>query len=314
MSKNKDASLRSAIANGEPLTHFFFEYQGDRSVDPETLIDSGITLWHENVFGNDVHDNSSLWRLAAALLDRRQETPMYSWVEWLRYQITLGILVPEGWDRSKPFPYKGLLVSAIYFQEAQRICEAGDPSRAWHIVALAYYHLGLNTMGSTVKNTSRAAQMMHAQRSEGIRALVLAASNRIATEGTATSIAQAKKQVLDLIEAKQDVAWVRDCLNEFDARVSVNTKGRNTGSTKNNVHLRIANLLETWSLPSGPYPEIAESFSRFNARKRKGGTTATTFPASELVSIEESDCFLRLVNIFNDDHVLTMKVSRSETE
>lgn len=314
MSKNKDASFQRTIASGEPVTHFFFEYQGERAVDPGTLIESGTSLWHENVLGNEVHDNRYLWQLAATLLDGRQETPMYSWVEWLRYRITLGVLAPEGWDSQKPFPYKGLLISAIYLQEAWRICAAGDLTRISHIVAMAYYYLGLNTTASTLKNTSRAAQMMHAARSEKVRALVLAALNRIDLEGTASSIKQAKDQVVDLLR-KKNKGWVRDCLNEFDTLVPEKTKGRKTGTQKNDVLDRLRNLLETWSLPSGPYPDIAESFSRFNKRKPKADAGATTTSAVNVsVSIDKSDCFLSLVNVFEDGHVLTMKISASDAE
>lgn len=309
-----EASLEKSIASGEPLTHFFFEYQGERSVDPETLIESGITLWFENVYNNEVHDNRPLWQLAESLLDRRYETPMYSWVEWLRYQITIGELVPESWNAHKPFPYKGLLISAIYFHEAQRICAAGDPGRAWHIIAMAHYHLGLNTMASTLQNSSKAAQMMHAARSEKVRVLILSGLDIIAKEGTAASIEQAKDQVVDLLR-KKNKGWVRDCLNEFDTLVPEKTKGRRTGTQKNDVLDRIRNLLETWSLPSGPYPDIAESFSRFSTKKRKAPPSAHGMASpSELVSIEEADCFLRLINVFKDGHFLTRKVFRNDTE
>lgn len=238
---------------------------------------------------------------------------MYSWVEWLRYQITMGQLVPESWDAHKPFPYKGLLISAIYFHEANRTCAAGDPSRAWHIVAMAYYHLGLNTTASTLKNTSRAAQIGHAGRSEKVRSLVMNGLDIISREGTAASIEQAKDQVIALLR-KKNKGWVRDCLNEFDTLVPEKTKGREAGAQKNDVLDRIRNLLDTWALPSGPYPQIAESFSRFNTKMRKVHPAAPTSAPSEFILIEEKDCIFRHINLLPDDYELTMHVSRSDSE
>ena len=78
---------------------------------------------------------------------------MYSWVEWLRYRITTGAFIPAQWKKRKPFPYKAVLISAIYFNEAKRLCDEGNLERAWHIIALAYYHLGLGSTSSTATNT-----------------------------------------------------------------------------------------------------------------------------------------------------------------
>lgn len=310
---NEAAPVQDLIARGEPLTHIFYEYEGEQSIHPETLINSGITLWHENVYSNEAHDNRGLWQLAETLLNERHKTPMYSWVEWLRYRITKGELVPETWDVHKPYPYKGLLISAIYFHEARRICAAGDSTRAWHIAAMAYYHLGLNTNSSTLKNTSRAAQMRHAARSEKIRMLVLEGLDIIASKGTAGSIAQAKDQVVDLLREKNK-GVVRDWLNEFDTLVPEKTKGRTTGSQKNDVLDRIRNLLDAWSLPSGPYPEIAESFSRFNAKKPNVTRRVEQPATNEDVPLEETSACLRVVNLLNSGDVLSFEFSDVEDE
>ncbi len=304
-------SLQDLLSSGEPITHFFYEYQGERAVEPLLLIENGITLWHEHIYTNDVHDNSYLWELAGLIVEDRGESPMYSWVEWVRYRITTGAFVPAQWGNQRPYPYKGLLISAIYLQEARRLCAGGQPDRAWHVIALAYYHLGLNTTSSTAKNTSRAAQVMHAGRTEKIRALVLAALDKIRRDESARSIESAKNQVVELLRAKRDQNSIKHCLNEFDTLVPDRTKGRTLAKQKNDVFVRIRNMLDNWSLPSGPYPEIAEAFSHFSKRKAKK-TSINDRATSEGVPIDKSDCYLRLISFFEDGEVLTVKLSRNE--
>lgn len=310
----EDASMQNALTSGEPITHFFYEYQGERSVDPSMLVKTGIAMWHEHIYTNESHDNSPLWELAESLLEARQDTPMYSWVEWLRYRITTGDFVPEQWDNRKAYPYKGLLVSAIYFQEARRLCLQGNSDRTWHIITMAYYHLGLNTAASTTQNTSRAAQMMHARRTEKLRALVLAALDKIKNDQLADSVEGAKDKVIMLLhDWHKRNSDTREWIDEFDASVSKETKERTEAKQKNDVFDRIRNLLDTWSLPSGPYLEISESFSRFSKRKRKvGARIANARVTNEEVPVDESDCYLRLVNIFEEGQVMTVKLSREE--
>jgi hypothetical protein len=73
-------SLQDLLNSGEPITHFFYEYRGERAVEPLLLIENGITLWHEHIYSNEAHDNSYLWGLAASIVEDRGDTPMYSWV------------------------------------------------------------------------------------------------------------------------------------------------------------------------------------------------------------------------------------------
>ena len=312
---SEDVSMRDALTSGEPITRFFYEYQGERSVDPTTMIDSGIDLWHEQICTNQVHDNGFLWGFAESLLESREETAMYSWAEWLRYRVMTGAIVPAKWNARKPYPYKGLLISAIYFQEARRSCAEKIPERAWHLVVIAYYHLGLNSTPSALQITGKAAKILHAARTEKVRALVLGALGRIKREDLADSIEKAKDEVARLIREKSKQRVVKDWLNEFDALVSENTKGRTSAKQKNDVVDRIRNLLNTWSLPSSPYPEIAEAFSPFNKKISGAGVIVT----DDMVKCEEvpdgsSGCYLRIVNLLEDGHVLTTEVSPQAPE
>lgn len=316
MGKNSDTkgdSLEDHLNSGEPITHFFYELQGERPVEPLLLIENGITLWHEHIYTNETHDNSYLWELAGSIVEERIDTPMYSWVEWVRYRITTGGFVPAQWGNQRPYPYKGLLISAIYLQEARRLCAQGQSARAWHIIAMAYYHLGLNTSSTTAQNTSRAARSLHAARTEKIRALVLAALDKIKKDESARSMESAKDQVVELLRTMRDKEPLKHWLNEFDTLVPENTKGRTLGKLKNDVFVRIRNMLDNWSLPSGPYPDVAEAFSHFSKRKgRKYGPIANNRATSEGVPIDESEHYLRLVNFLEDGEIMTIKLSSSE--
>ncbi|CAN4280806.1 hypothetical protein LJR125_003714 [Pseudoxanthomonas sp. LjRoot125] len=311
--KSKEGiSFQDSLTSGEPLTHFFYEWQGERAVEPLLLIENGVTLWHEHIYTDEAYDNSYLWDLAKEIVEDHGDTPMYSWAEWVRYQITTGAFIPAQWDSRKAYPYKGLLISAIYFQEARRLCAQGNPERAWHLIALAYYHLGLNTGLSTRQNTSRAAKVMHAARTEKVRALVLGALDKVRRDGSARSMESAKDQVVELMREKHD--QIKHWLNEFDTLVPEKTKGRTVAKQKNDVFVRIRNMLDNWSLPSGPYPDIAEAFSHFSKRKRTPPHAEAFNPraTSENVPIDESDFYLRLINFWDDGTVLTVKVSRNE--
>lgn len=308
-----DESLeRRLMSSNDPLTHFFYERAGECTVPPCLLVENGIHLWHEAVASNDAHDNSYLWEEAQAIINGPRERPFHSWVEWVRRSITLGGTVPKRWGSHRPYPYKGLLISAVYFLEARRLCEQDVGDRVWHIIALAYYHLGLNSSRSTTRNTSRAAQVMHAGRTEKIRAMVLGALNKIRADGTATSISAAKDQVVDLLRKHEDK--FKDWLNEFEVLVPDTTKGRSAATEKNDVFVRIRNMLDNWSLPSGPYPEIAEAFSQFSKRKSRGTDQSTSKgTTSENFEVEEPAYFLRLIS-FTDEGTFTEKLSTIDEE
>jgi hypothetical protein len=127
------ASIRDLLTEREPITSFFFEHQGERLVPAGTLVNAGIELWLEQAYVNQLHDNRGLWRYAADLLRDRQPSSSPSHVESLRNRITLGGLVPPNWPPSKAFPYKGMLLSAIYFQEAEKALSEVKAERAWHL-------------------------------------------------------------------------------------------------------------------------------------------------------------------------------------
>lgn len=295
--------------SSSPKTHFFYEYEGERSVDPSVLIASGVTLWHEQMLSNEVHDTSHLWAHACALLDARVDSPIYSHIEWLRYQITMGVIAPEKWDHSKPYPYKGMLISAIYFLEARRLCEEGREDRAWHVIAIAYYHLGINTTPTTTQSAANAALIKHAKRSEYLRALVMAFLKIVKEEDSAKSINDAIEEIIKLFENKPKAMAG---LDEFDKSIPDNTKHEK----ENDALERLRVTLKNWAAPKGPYPEIAAAFSHFRKRKGKSTdnltSTSNTRTTSAEVPVDESNYYMRLINILERGDVLTMKLSREE--
>ena len=290
------------LAPGEPITHFTYEFEGPRAVDPLLLIKDGILLWHESAGAINVHDNHYLWELAKEIIENPGETTAHSWVEWHRYAIIHGLFTPSRWRSKKPFPYKGLLISAIYFQEARRLCHNGQADRAWHLVALGYYHLGQNTNSSTRANTARAAKYRHADQSADVRELVLIALDAVAKIGKAKSVEAAKDQVAILIrKVGEDVDEANEVLSKYDDAIPANTKGRTSGNQKNDVIDRIRNLLDSWSLPSGPYPEIAEAFAQFSKRRSASPSDASSSASAPTTTegipiIPPTGCYLRLIN------------------
>lgn len=311
----EESSIRDQIAPGEPTTHFFYEFLGERGVDPAVMIGNGITLWHERVYCDLTVDNSYLWDLAESIVNQRHPTEVYSWAESMRYSITIGTFVPSKWKSNKPFAYKGLLISAIYFLEAERECHKENAARAWHLIAMAYYHLGLNSTLTSRENAAIAAQRMHAARSEKIRALVLSALEIIKANGTAKSIAQAREQVVELIATKEKEQsrekrpLISDWIAEFDTLVPAGTKGRSSSENKGNFYTRLANMLEDWSLPDGPYPQISEAFSHFRKNRKAGSEGDNSRRATSAnVPMDESDFFLRIVHERGDGFVSTTKL------
>jgi hypothetical protein len=305
------ASFQNSLTSGEPITHFFYEYKGERSVEPFTMLDNGITLWHEHIYTNGVHDNSYLWQLAARVLDDCPDTPMYSRVEWLRYNITIGKLVPDQWDKSKPYPYKGLFISAIYLQEAERLCMHGDSSRVWHILVSAYYHLGLNTALSTRQNAARAAKIKHASISEKMRAMVFSALEKIKQDGSANSIESAKRQVVELVRERQHERPIKDWLAEFDTLIPRRTKSEQN----NDKFARLQNMLGDWCLPSSPHPDIAEAFSHFSSKTRRPKSRIVKERTSDAgVPIDDTDYYMRLISFMEDGSALTVKLSKAPGE
>ncbi|WP_146742395.1 hypothetical protein, partial [Oleiagrimonas sp. MCCC 1A03011] len=241
-SKRKDES-ESAINDvgltysSNPKTHFFYEYGEECAVDPLRLTEDGIFLWHEQMLNISERDISHLWRFASELLGNRHDASVYSHVEWLRYEITLGVIVPENWDRRRPYPYKWMLVSAIYFQEARRLCEEGSVDRAWHITAMAYYHLGMNTNPSLTQSASRAATSRHAKANMKLRALVHGILDVVRDKGLARNIKQAKEKIIEFVR-KDDVGM--DILEEFNASTP---KGARHNKDNSNID-RLENLLD----------------------------------------------------------------------
>ncbi|MBD8898572.1 hypothetical protein [Rhodanobacter sp. DHG33] len=253
------------IYTGAPKTHIFYEYEGERPVDPLQMVRDGGLLWWEQAQNNLEHSREvhRLWNEAEALLSQRQETLTHSYVEWLRYRVIIGALDPtKSFKQKKPYAYRGMLISAIYLQEAERLCAEGDTGRVWHLIATAYYHLGMNTTPSTTELTARAAKKKH-EDSVGLRRAIVLVTLEIIGEQqkkkqTIRTIEDAKDEVIKLIYSNKAV--LAD-LEQLDAK----TLNRKAGSDALD---RFRGLLDAWASPNGPHPDIAEAFSIYDQKKR----------------------------------------------
>ena len=299
------------IYTGAPRTHIFYEYQGERAVDPLRLVMDGEVLWWEQAQNNLQHRREvhQLWNDAEALMAQRQETLTHSYVEWLRHQVIMGALDPKkSFKQKKPYASRVMLLSAIYFQEAKRLCEEGDTGRVWHLIAMAYYHLGMNTTPSTTELSSRAAKKKHKDAVELRRALVLVPLEIIkeqqAKKKTIKSIKAAKDKVIDLIHSNKAALAV---LEKLDA-MSVN---REEGSDALD---RFRGLLDEWASPNGPHPDIAEAFSVYGEQKPapKVESTNTRIRASQVDP--EVTHYMRLIHYMEDNATLEVEMFREGEE
>lgn len=302
------------VYTGAPKTHVFYEYQGERAVDPLQLVKDGEVLWLEQAKDNLEHGTEVLllWNEAKDLLSRRHDTLTHSYVEHLRHQITMGAMDPRKWWRKKkPYPYRGMLVSAIYFQEALRLCEEGNADRVWHIIAMAYYHLGINTTPSSTQAAAKAAKKKHEEATEIRRALVLVTLEIMEEEQkkkrTISNIDEAKDKVIQLIYSNEKAMAE---LEYVDALTSDNLKQDKMSDALD----RFRSLLDKWAAPSSPHPDIARAFSSFG-QKQLTPEMVDAGPGVLGTELEpDITHYMRLVNFFEDGHKLTLEIIRRKCE
>lgn len=299
------------IYSGAPATHIFYEYQGARAVAPLRLVMDGMTLWREQAESNREHKREvlRLWNDAEALLAKRQETLTHSYVEWLRYQSTMGALDPKkSLKQKKPYAYRGMLVSAIYLQEAMRLCDEGDTGRVWHLIATAYYHLGMNTTPSTTELAARAAKKRHKEAIELRRALVLVPleviEKRQRKKRTIRNIEDAKDEVINLIHSNKAT---RAELEQLDA-ISANRKAGSDALD------RFRSLLDEWASPNGPHPDIAEAFSVYDQKKRTPKVVDKGPKVRASAVDPDITHYMRMVHHMEDGAILETEIFRKREE
>lgn len=296
----------------EPMSYFIYEQLGERAVDPETLIETAKALWGQCAADYDV---SELWRVACELLDSQESSPAFSWSEHLRVSIIMGSTVPRGWKDSSSFPFKGLLISAIYLQEAERALKSTVMDRAWHLIAIAYYHLGLNTTESELMAQARKRANKNAEVTEEARALVLGALAWVERNRSPKSIAEAldfayqimseKGEALDtFLFAYADKAKIANSLPSSERRIQALE--------------RIAVMMRDWALPTSPYPEIARRFAQFNQRKSAQGPASPQPETHQVDEAERQDPdtgpTLEIISLRADGLTATTRISKAEPE
>lgn len=301
-----------------PRTHFLYEFEGERAVDPSVLVEHGILLWHEQIHANELDDVSPLWAFAEAELAKRGQALTHSDLEWLRQQVIVNALAPESWNKLKPYPYKGLLISALYLQEARRLCDNGDTGRVWHVIALAYYNLGLNTTQSASHAFASYAAKEKAEDSEYKRAIVLQILKRLESNKAITSVAEARRAVIKFIESYKSKDGEHVLLSELEKLDRLTPKS-SKHSDHNDAIDRLENTLKSWSSPKGPYPEMAEAFAVFDRKKALPtpmdipdlNSTRTT---SEAFEFETADYHTRIFNLLADGKVLSLRFAHDQDQ
>lgn len=289
-----------------PKTHFFYEFEGERIVDPGVLVENGVLLWHEQIHANVLHDTSPLWRFAEELLEKRGEAVTHSDLEWLRFQIVTNALVPVSWNSAEPYPYKGRLISALYLQAARHLCQNGDLGRVWHVIALAYYNLGLSTVQSASSAFASYAAKAKADDSEYKRAIVLEVLKRLKGDTSITSIAAAKKAVINFIQdyRSRDGRYV--LLTELE---KLDRLQKVKHSEDNDAIERLTNTLNSWASPNGPYPEMTKAFAVFDKSNATAAQADQTAPRTtgEAFEFETSDYHTRIFNLLPNGDMLSLR-------
>lgn len=301
-----------------PRTHFFYEYEGERTVDPSVLVENGILLWHEQIHANVLDDVSSLWAYAETLLESRDHPHAQSYLECLRQEVIVNARAPDSWNKLEPFPYKGLLISALYLQEARRLCDSGDTGRVWHIIALAYYNLGLNTTQSASSAFATYAAKEKAEDSEYKRAIVLQILKRLESDKSITSVAEARRAVIKFIESYKSKDGKHVLLSELE-KLDRLTPKNSKHSDNNDAIDRLENTLKSWSSPKGAYPEMAKAFAVFHRKKAR--PTSAESPdlssirtTSEAFEFETVEYHTRIFNLFADGKVLSLRFSHDHDQ
>jgi hypothetical protein len=304
-----------------PGTHFFYEFEGERAVNPSVLVEHGILLWHEQIYAHELDDVSPLWAFAEAELEKRGQALTHSDLEWLRQQVIVNALTPDSWDKLEPYPYKGLLISALYLQEARRLCRNGDIGRVWHIITLAYYNLGLNTVQSASQAMALNAAKARSEETELKRAIVLDVLKKLKDDAKITSVAEAKRAVIDFIQGykgKSGEFVLLDKLRQLDGG---NTEEPLTKEAMyeadNRATARLEATLNSWASPKGPYPEVAEAFAMFD--RKKAALTVADVPepspartTSETFEFETGEYHTRIINLLVNGETLSVRMGHEQ--
>jgi hypothetical protein len=279
MAKKKSSSSDDALAyTPSPRIHFFYERDGTRAVSPRRLIDDGDELWLDQLRSIPKKHLRPLLHQIDELLSNRPKGALSGGIEGIRGDVVLGTITPKGWDASEPYPYKGMLISALYFREAARLNDAGEDQRVWHLLTMAYYHLGIASTLTAKQIAAKAPEREHARRSLELRLWVLEALKRI----EASSIDAAIGEVISLFGRAKSSKFEELAQNLFPK--------------KNEDPLEtLRDTLKDWSAPSGPYPEICSAFARFNARSERASVAGLP-PEEHEEPDEDDDFYLRLVS------------------
>lgn len=290
-----------------PATHFLYEYEGDRDVDLDILTENGIYLWHELAASDQIDDVEQLWTFAEDLLEKSPSLLRQSRVESIRQRIIFGAISLPGWGEKKFHRHKNTLISAIYFHEARKLCNCGASVRATHIIATAYYFLGLGSTRSVSHSMALQSATRHAQKSEFRRAIVLEVLRLIEGNPRVTSVEKAKDEVIRFI-AKKDA--LKKAIDELD-KLSTGVKH----SPDNDALTRLQNALDDWAKPNGPYPEIYQAFAKFSSRK---ASQSKVISSTESVGGEappwDPDSYLRIVNFLESGGLICLALSRNPVD
>lgn len=140
------------------------------------------------------------------------------------------------------------------------------PDRAWHLVATAFYHLGINSTESPQMAQSRVRAQENGAATVEIRALTGYALDWVIKNHSPVSKSRAKELVYDWLEAFEqkhpDVFLA--AADKMGIKTSLPPKQRSAEALE-----KALALLHSWALPQGPYPEISRKFAEASSGRTK---------------------------------------------
>ena len=296
------------MRDDEPPSYFFFEQLGERSVSQSTLIGCGMDLWSQAASHYAVEE---LWDYAQELLESAEEPLGFSMAEQLRLSVICGEIVPPDWKDAASFPFKGLLISAIFFKEAHRALSGPMPDRAWHLIATAFYHLGVNSTESPQMAQSRVRAQENGAATVEIRALTGYALDWVIKNYSPVSKSRAKELVYDWLETFEqkhpDVFLA--AADKMGIKTSLPPKQRSAEALE-----KALALLHTWALPQGPYPEISRKFAEASSVRTKPPQAKSTQVRLEPLKSDEpgsDESRPEIISVMPDGGVVRLRAAAS---
>ncbi len=152
------------------------------------------------------------------------------------------------------------------------------------------------------------------------RRIVLEALDKLRNNTKIKSVAEAKRAVIGFIQDYKDKNGKHVLLDKLRELDGGSTEERLTERAKSNADdratARLEATLNSWASPKRPYPEMAEAFAAFDAKKAPL-TTAVPEPSAarttcEVFEFETAEYHTRLINLLANGDTLSVRLGHEQ--